>query len=290
MSVLIKQIKPSPDAVLMGLEKEDMVVFPDCVTTMEIPQIYGRPNIGLDKKEDKGLRDEFEKYFNIKFDTNEGQEWLKNYEIVIRHDVTAYDPRNTKDKWDLHLLKVNGGMGIVATSQVAIEESPVNTFKFIITDENAEVKERVRMKETKLAASRELDKLYTSNTNRLVLVAKYLFPTNSGIGSNKVVAFDKLSDFIDKGVSNAKMFLDACKSDPEYVQTVVLVKEAIYRNIIRQHGGQYVLFATQTPLGRNEEEVIKFCSNPNNKDIVGYGLPDDLPTSISAQLKQYLDN
>lgn len=56
------------------------------------------------------------------------------------------------------------------------------------------------------------------------------------------------------------------------------------------HNSQFVLYSTQTPLGRNEEEVIKFLGNPANQDILGLGLPDDSPTSVSAQLKQYLDN
>lgn len=289
MSVLIKQIKPDLDAALMGLEKEGLSMFPDCETVMEIPFVYGKPNIGLDKKEDKALKEKFESYFNVKFDTPEGIKWLSEYEIVIKHDVTAYDPRNPKDAFDLHVLKINNGMGIVATSTVAIESTPVNTFKFIVTDENAEVEERVKYKETKLAADIEIGKLYQGNTNRLVLVAKYLFSTNSGIGNNKVMAFDRLTDFISKSATNCKMFLEVLKLDPEYLDTVVKVKDSIFRGIIRHHGGQYVVYATQTPVGRNEEEVIKFFTNPKNKDVLGYGLPDDQPTSITAQLKQYAD-
>lgn len=290
MAVLIKQVKPEPGTILMGLENEGMVVFPDCETVFQIPEVYGKPNIGLDgkNKETKELKEKFESYFNKKFDSPEGLEFLRNYEIVIKHDVTAYDPRNTKDLFDLHVLKVNNGMGIVASSQVAIDESPINTFKFIVTDENVEVEERVRAKETKMAANRELSKLYEGNGSRLILVAKYLFSVNAGI-STKIVAFDKLTDFLDRGTENCKMFLESLKIEPSHLTTVVKVKEAIYRNIIRYHNGQYVLFATQTPLGRNEEEVIKFCTNVNNKDIMGEGLPDDSPTSISAQLKQFFD-
>ena len=290
MAVMLKQIKPDADSVLMGLEKEDMSVFPGCSSSFEIPWVNNKPNIGLEGKENKALKDKFESFFGIKFDTPEGLEWLSNYSIDISHDVTAYDIKNTKDAWDLHLLKVNGGMGIVATSDVAIEESPVNTYKFILADENLEVEERVRKKETKLAAMSHLSKMYESNTNRLILVAKYLFNVSSGIGTNKVLAFDKMHDFIEQSTNNCTAFLSAVKTEPSHLELVVKVREAIYRNIIRMHNSQFVLYSTQTPLGRNEEEVIKFLGNPANQDILGLGLPDDSPTSVSAQLKQYLDN
>lgn len=290
MSVMIKQLKPDPDAILMGLEKEELSCFPECESTFEIPFVYGRPNIGLDGKDDKKLKEKFEQFFNVKFDTPEGLKWLSEYEVTIKHDVTAYDQRNPKDAFDLHILKVNGGMGFVATSTVAVENTPVNTFKFIITDDQSELEERVRTRETKLAASEELRKLYEGNTNRLVLVAKYLFSTNAGIGTSKIMAFDKVAEFIDKSTANQKMFLDVVKIDPSHLETVVKIKEAIYRNIVRYNNGQYMIHATQTPVGRSEDEVIKFFTDPKNKDLLGYGLSDDSPTSISAQLKQYLDN
>ena len=285
MAVILRQIKPDNDSVLMGLEKEGFSVFPGCESFIEIPVVNGQYNIGLNDNEK--LKQTFEKYFGVQFDTPEGQEFLSNYQIKINHDVMSFDPKNVKDLFELHILKVNNGMGLIATSDYAIEETPINTFKWILKDEEGETQERVKKKEIKIAAIKELSKLYESNTNRLVLLAKYMFSAASGIGSNKVLAFDKMEDFISKSTKNAQSFLDTCKKDPEYIDTVVKVREAMFRNIIRLHNGQYVLFATQTPLGRNEEEVLNFCLNPANKDIVGYGTNDDLPTSISSQLKQY---
>lgn len=285
MAILMKQVKPQPGVELMGLEKEDMSVFPGCNTTMEIPIVNGRPNIGLDGKDSKGLRDKFENHFGVKFDTPEGLNFLYNYEMTVSHDVSAYDPRNLDHAFDLHILKVNNGMGIIAVDDAAIERSPVNTFRFKLTDEMTEQTDKVNARQVKYAATTVVSTLYDSNPERLILLAKYIFPAGSGIGNNKLAAFEKISDYLEQNSKNCQSFMTVTKTDVEHINTVVLVKEAIYRNIIRQSNGQYVLYATQTPLGRNEEEVIKFCSNPNNKDIVGYGLKDDLPTSISAQLK-----
>lgn len=284
MAMLMQQRKPNQDALLMGLEKLGMSVFPDCETTMEIPIINNQFNLGF---KDKKQKEDFEAYFGYKFDTLEGQEFLSNYEVKISHDVTAYDIRNKKDAFDLHILKANGGMGIVAINEAVLEESPVDTFKFVVKDENQEVEERVKFKETKLQAFSELSKMKETNNKRLLTVAKYILGVTVGVGDNMSIAFDKLHDFIESNYRNAKQFSDALKIDPEYLKTVVAIRDAIYRNIIRNQNGQYVVYATQTPLGRNEEEVIRFLTDPKNQDILGLGLKDDSPTSIFAQLKSY---
>lgn len=284
MAMLMQQRKPNQDALLMGLEKLGMSVFPDCETTMEIPIVNNQFNLGF---KDKKQKEDFEAYFGYKFDTPEGQEFLANYEVKISHDVTAYDIRNKKDAFDLHILKANGGMGIVAINEAVLEESPVDTFKFVVKDENQEVEERVKFKETKLQAFSELSKMKETNNKRLLTVAKYILGVTVGVGDNMSIAFDKLHDFIESNYRNAKQFSDALKIDPEYLKTVVAIRDAIYRNIIRNQNGQYVVYATQTPLGRNEEEVIRFLTDPKNQDILGLGLKDDSPTSIFAQLKSY---
>lgn len=282
--MLMQQRKPNQDALLMGLEKLGMSVFPDCETTMEIPIVNNQFNLGF---KDKKQKEDFEAYFGYKFDTPEGQEFLANYEVKISHDVTAYDVRNKRDAFDLHILKANGGMGIVAINEAVLEESPIDTFKFVVKDENQEVEERVKFKETKLQAFSELSKMKETNNKRLLTVAKYILGVTVGVGDNMAIAFDKLHDFIDSNYRNAKQFSDALKIDPEYLKTVVAIRDAIYRNIIRNQNGQYVVYATQTPLGRNEEEVIRFLTDPKNQDILGLGLKDDSPTSIFAQLKSY---
>lgn len=284
MALLMQQKKPAQDSILMGLEKEGLSMFPNCVTTMEIPMRNNQFNLAF---KDKKQKEEFENHFGVKFDTPEGQVFLENYQVVLNHDVTAYDIKNPKDAFDIHILKVNGGMGIVATNEAELENSPIDTYKFIIKDEHAEVEERVKSKETKMQAMAELNKLKDTASTRLILIGKYVFGVTVGIGTNKNIAFDKLYDFIESNYNNALKFSEIARMDPEYLNTVVSIRDAIYRNIIRFQNGQYVLYATQTPLGRNEDEVIRFLTNTSNSDILGSGLKDDSPTSILAQLKQY---
>jgi hypothetical protein len=288
MATILQQIAPSPGEHLMGLEKLGMSVFPDCMTSFQIPLKHGKYNIGLDGKENQALRKQFENYFNVEFDSPAGQEWLGDYQINISHEMMAFDPKRIEDRFTLHVLRVNDGMSIVAMNSQVRENAIVDNYKWAISDEHQELETRVNKKEIKINAYRELGNLNDANNNRLILIAKYLFPNGSGVGQSKTLAFDKLEDFINnKNTDNAQKFLTVLKLDVEYMDTVVKIKESMFKNIIRMGAdGQYVLYASGTKLGRNEEEVITYCTNPANRDLVGYGDKDDLPYSLSALLKE----
>lgn len=285
MSVTLKQIPSDPTQNLMGLENFGFSVFPGCSTNFEIPWINGRPNIGLTDKKDKDLKDKFEKFWGVEFESERGKEFLATYEIKINHDIEAFDPeKNIKDAWDLHLIKVNNGMGIIAIDDDVVNEVAVNNFKFKLTDENKDLEAKITKKQITLKAGAKLQELYESNTNRIVLFAKYIFPAGSGIAT-KNLAFSRLEDFISKNTNNAEKFLEVVKLEPEYLETVVKVKEAIFRGIIRVGAdGKYILSMSGTVLGRSEEEVIQFCLNPSNVDIVGTGGKTDTPSSLTSQL------
>lgn len=285
MSVTLKQIPSDPTQNLMGLENFGFSVFPGCSTNFEIPWVNGRPNIGLTDKKDKDLKDKFEKFWGVEFDSERGREFLATYEIKINHDIEAFDPeKNMKDAWDLHLIKVNNGMGIIAVDDDVLNEVAVNNFKFKLTDENKDLEAKITKKQITLKAGAKLQELYESNTNRIVLFAKYIFPAGSGIAT-KNLAFSRLEDFISKNTNNAEKFLEVVKLEPEYLETVVKVKEAIFRGIIRiGPDGKYILSMSGTVLGRSEEEVIQFCLNPSNIDIVGTGGKTDAPSSLTSQL------
>ena len=107
MALLMRQKKPAEDSILMGLEKLGLSVFPGCETKMEIPIKNNQYNLSF---KDKKQQQEFENFFGVKFESPEGQEFLSNYQVSLSHDVTAYDMKNPKDAFDLHILKVNGGL------------------------------------------------------------------------------------------------------------------------------------------------------------------------------------
>lgn len=282
----IKQLKRDPNDAFMGLEKDGYSVFPGVDSIFEIPNINGRPYIGLDVPEYADKIKRFEKYFGQNFSTPEGEEWLNNFTITINHDLNNYDERNNvEDEFKLHVLKVNNGMGLVAMSQSDIDDAPISYHKFIVSDDDRDLKTKVSKKEVKMNAYNRLQELYDSNSPRMISVAKYLHSSNSAI-TDRVIAFDKLDDFINKSTESAEQFLRTLKMNEEYLQTVVDIKDALYRNIIRKDGGNYVLHANGTKLGRTEEEVISFLMLDENRDLMGLGLSDDMPYSIKSQLKK----
>ena len=101
------------------------------------------------------------------------------------------------------------------------------------------------------------------------------------------MAFDKLEEYISQSTSNSEHFNTVCSQDAEYLATVVKIKTAIYKNVIRKgQDGIYYLYSTNTKMGRTEEEVIAFLTNVAHKDLLGYDIEDDLPYSVTAQLKK----
>lgn len=287
MAITLKQLPPDEGVELMGLEKLGMSVFPGVDSGFEIPMIRGKYYVGQDDPKYKDLLKKFEDHFKVKFDSPEGQSFLENYIITINHDIKTYDPSNVEHQFELHVLRVNQGMGIVAVDDDTINETPLSTYRFIMQDENAEVERRVSRKETKLRAYKALSDMYDKSPNDLVTYAKYIFEASSGIGDNKVIAFDRLEEFINKTTPNAEEFLRVISMDKVYIETVVLVKEAIHRNIIRYgQDQQYVVFASGTKVGRNFEEVVSFFTNPANSDFLGTGAGKDAPYSLKRLLKK----
>lgn len=286
MSVTLKQISPEKDQNLMGLEAYGYSVFPGCSTGFEIPMVNGKYNIGLLDKKDQDKRKRFEGFFGVEFDSERGRDFLSKYEVQIKHDVESFNENSIKDEFDLHVLRFNNGMGIVAVDENVYEEVPVNNFKFKLTDENKDIENKVTKKMITTEAVTKLGELFKSTSNRIVLIAKYIYPAGSGI-ANKNLAFQKIDEFITKNTNNAARFLDIVTLEPEYLDTVVKVKDAIFRGIIRLgNDGRYQLAMTGTILGRSEEEVITYCLNPANQDIVGIGTKDDKPSSLTSQLKE----
>lgn len=286
MSTLIKQIPLEPGVQLMGLEKYGLSCFPGVTSSFEIPIRNGRYNIGRgDEKYESKLK-EFEEKLGFSFDSMEGQTWLENFTIDLSHDVEAIDRSVLEKDFMLHVLEVNKGYGIIAMSEDDIHDAAINTFKFAVTSKEKEIEKRVSKKEIRYQAAGILRDLYESKNNRIILIAKYLLAVGNGLDNNKTEAFDKLSDYIELSLSNAEKFIEVSKLEIEYIIAVVKVKEAIFRGIISLgQDGVFYNRMSNTKYGRTESEVIEFLLMPSNLPELGEDLKDDMPYSISAQLK-----
>lgn len=278
-TTLIKQRKPNEGEFLMGLENLEYVLFPDCETVLEIPMIRGKYNLGLTEEQQKT----FEDYFNVKFDSPEGVEFLSNYQIVLRHDVNPRDDRKMEHLFDLLVLKANNGMGAV---QFTEDPNDIGRLPFVATNEQKESEEKMSKNQTRNKALSELEKL-SNNKAKLTKVCKYIFDLNTQ-DLTEQNAYNRLDAYIMGG--QAEKFLHALTLDADYVDTVVTVKDAMTKGVIRLGQDQwYVNHANQTKLGRNLEEVVNYLSNPQNQDQLGIGNDKDLPYAIKRQLKERLN-
>lgn len=276
-TVFITQRKP--DTILPGFEELDFAVLPNCVSSLVIPFVGNRYQIGLEKgsKEYKY----FEEKLNIVFDSPEGQEFLDNYEITLDHEMTVL-PNTPKGEFDLHLLKYHKGFGIIKMDEVQI--GPVDSYLFELKDEKREQDKKYTQLRVRNEAVAALEDLNTSSKARLRLIAEYLFEPTSGI-STDIIAYNRLSDYILENKDNAARFLRALKEDSDLIDTTVTVKQALSRNIIRMVNRNYINVATQNVLGRNFEEVVEFLNAPENRLELGTGKETDEPYSIKMQLK-----
>lgn len=283
--ITIKQLPSDSKEELMGLQHLGLSLFPGVDSSFEIPYKNGVPYIGQDNPIYKDKLERFENYFNLKFDSPEGRDWLRSFTININHDLNTFDLKRVEDDFTLHVLSVNRGFGEVAFSDQDIENAAINTFKFKVSDDNKEFEGKVAFKEMRMNAYNELQKLYDSNSHRLIILAKYVSPSNAGIGNNRSLAFDRLEELIYSSKEGMERFFNALRKDEKEVEVVALVKEAIFRGIVKKQRGNYILESSDSVLGSTEEDVISFFLTDSNSDLYGYGAVDDLPYSLKAQLK-----
>ena len=275
--ILITQRKP--ENPLPGFEELDYLVFPACNSNLIIPYVGGKYQLGFEYNSPEAKS--WEKLLGVKFDTPEGQAFLDNYTIDLNHDSTIIT-QTPKGRFDLHLIKVHNGFGVIKLDDA--EVGPSDPYIFELKDVEKEQDKHYTKVRVKNEAIAELEKLDQSSKQKLILIAKYIFEINSGINTD-VIAYNRLDAYISQSDQNAAYFLRALKVDSNYMDTVVTTKEAMSRNIIRLSGKHYINYATGNILGKTFEEVVEHLNDPTNIQELGTGLKGDDPTSIKMQLK-----
>lgn len=290
MGNYIKQREPNPKEDIMGLQNHGYVLYPDAQTELEIPYVNNRFKLGNSKETKWGLtkaqQEEFEQYFGVEFDSQSGKEFLDSWKITISHLSNPVDSDNMIHKFNQVILRGNDGMGLVNYNVENQEEAKL--YPFLLVDEDREIENKVNRKVSKNQAISALTELEIKDKKLMVRVAKYLFNMNSQV--TDLQAYDKLDEYINSSYANAEQFLKTLKVDKEWMETSVIVKDAMNAQIIRRGEDQvYVNYANQTKLGRNIEEVVKYLNNPDNQDQLGTGGKNDPPYSIRTQLKQIIN-
>lgn len=280
MSTVLKQA-PTGEFRL-GLEKEGLQMFESSYSTWEIPFTNGKFQTGL-SDEDKLKVEEF---FNRKFDDPGDFEFWSNYTIEVKHTLNPYDLENPRDLLEYSVLRLLK----VAAPSLEEADNPMASYLFVLHNDKEENELKASLYERVDEAIVELNKLKTT-PKHLIAVAKYILPSNVGIGSNDKMAYAKLRELVNGDLTDAKKtgvdtFFKVLNMDKTELYATVDFREAVKQNIVRKNMKQYYYNPlSQTVYGKNETEVIKFLLNPKNQDELGTGTKSDTNYSIRAQLK-----
>lgn len=280
MTTVLKQA-PTSDFRL-GLEKEGLQMFESSFSTWEIPFTNGKFQTGLTPEEIEKV----ENYFNRKFNDPADFDFWNNYVIEVKHTLNPYDLNNPKDLLEYSILKQLK----VAAPSLEEAQNPMASYLFVLHNDREEQEIKATLYEKVDTAIVDLNKL-RSTPKHLLAVAKYILPSNTGIGENTSIAYAKLRELIngdltDTRNSGVNKFMQVLNMDKQELYATVDFRQAVKENIVRKNMKQYYYNPlSQTVYGKNESEAIKFLLNPKNQDELGLGTKSDPNYSIRAQLK-----
>lgn len=268
------------DQFRLGLEQEGKQLYELAASTYEIPVVNGKLNHGLTPDEAKIV----EAFYGLQFDNPDHRSSWTNIVLEIKHSMKVINPSNPQDLLLLGVLKANG---ILATSTEDVQMDPQAKYVFVLRNEGDEERQKATLYERLDENITRLSQINKESKKYLMALAKYL--TNSLTIGTDQLAYTKLRDYIDGKYTRTQKealnrFETTLEMDKTRLYTIVDVKEALYRNIIRRDINQrFYNPLTTTVYGKTEEEVVDFLMRVENQDELGVGV-DAPPYSIRKQL------
>jgi hypothetical protein len=190
------------------------------------------------------------------------------------NDPVFLDP--TKDPYDLiKLYAINaGGFSIVAKSLRSAKEAATAP-KFYLDTAEESLSTRTELSKLKNKSLVELQKLYDTNTTKLMYVAK-ICDTDS-VQYIKSTPNDILYENMDNYINGlgtesskkkaASQFLEVSKLTMEELKIRALVKDALYyRFITTKAGGWIEPIDSGIRLGKSPAECFEFLRKPENEE------------------------
>jgi len=164
-------------------------------------------------------------------------------------------------------------------------------YKFYIADTEADVEQEVSKKKELNKAISVLDELSANDKTKFLLVIKYLLPTNKSYhkeSDNRL--YKRADDYINGVVDGEKVkggdqfyknFLKACTTDRDELLKKVVVKYAIYLNVIRANREKdFIYVKTGQDLGKTPDDIYKYFSNPKNVELY-----EDVLRDVESEVK-----
>jgi len=315
MAVLLIKPYVDKDQDSIGLSSMGINSFPGTKKILEIPEKYGKYLTGfdtsayyLDSLDEKERQKEIEKieadirYFNDKYSsfkvddvkitkTKDGEveanEFYKNMLLEIGAESTILNTANPIDLVKIRIIKTNAKYNqdflIAPDLRTAMESN--RDYKFYIADTEADVEQEVSKRRELNKAVSVLDDISADDKTKFLLVIKYLLPTNKSYSKESDNRLYKRADDYINGLVDGvpvkggdqfyKNFIKACSTDRDELLKKVLVKYAIYLNVVRANKEkEFIYVKTGQEMGKTPDEIYKYLSNPKNTETYNEVLED----------------
>jgi hypothetical protein len=316
-TIIIKPfIRKESDSI--GLSEIGLNAFPGTVSSFPVPIKNKKFLTGLDEnafylaklsekereKEITRIRKTCEEYsqkykeFNLCNCSAEGPEKNEFYDklsIDLFASNTYFDTSNPIDMIKLSILKHYAMYDPRSIIAINLKEATNSNkdYKYYIANEELDIEETVSKKREINKAISTWDTIASKDKTKMLLIIKYLLPANKSYNvesDNRL--YKRGDDFINgiadgvkakDGDDNYNKFMTVVKIPNEELVSKIVIKYAIYLNVIRQNRDkEYVYLKTGQTLGRNGEEVYGFLSNPKNIEIYG-----DIKSDVEKEIKIY---
>lgn len=321
MAVLLIKPYVNKEQDSIGLSALGINSFPGTKKIIEIPEKHGKYLTGYDvnayyldaldekekEKEINRIKEQLEffsnRYSSFRVDdvkitkTKEGDveanEFYKNMLLEIGAETTILNTANPIDLVKINIIKTNARYNtdflIAPDLRTAMESN--RDYKFYIADTEADVEQEVSKRRELNKAISVLDELSSNDKTKFLLVVKYLLPTNKSYhkeSDNRLYkrADDYINGIVDgEQVKNGdqfyKNFLKACNTERDELLKKVLVKYAIYLNVIRANKEKdFIYVKTGQDVGKSPDDIYKYLSNPKNTETY-----EDVLRDVEAEVK-----
>ena len=198
--------------------------------------------------------------------------------ISIRcgNDPVFLDPEvDPYDKIKLYAVNA-GGFSIVAKSLRSAKAMP-NAPKFYLDSLEETLSTRTELSKLKNKAVVELEKLFDSNTSKLMYVAKVVDVNSSQYVKSTPtdILYENMNDYLEgNGAESnqkraAQNFVDAARLSMEEIKLRALIKDALfYRFLTTKAGGWIEPIDSGHRLGKIPSECLEFLMKPANDEIL----------------------
>lgn len=287
-----------PEVFNLGMEKYNMSVWSGETGSGGVKESLGYKTVGNKKIYLTGLDVNATSLNNLEEDTKKqkvmeiesvlkylsviyGEETLKSDNdsfwadlfLEIKSPILELDLEDVNDLLKYYAIQGGGYTEVAPSYDVAKNSNKI--YKFYLHEENEVAELKTEIKRLRNRAKSILEDLFVEDPEKLFKMSKILLPIEKGLTRNvsKNTIYSELDIYIDGEYTKneikqaPKRFIELSEKDRGSLNIQAIVKEALYqRYIVKNSESTYWNPQTQSPFGRNENEIIAYLNNPLNGD------------------------